>query len=165
MVRLCWAFAFHQDKASLVRVPVAKVTMSFSWSGVPIGIVSFAMDTTEILEFKTSRDRYRDNGVSDPIGGLVFKGSSGTGSLPSGRVDLIGDKDPTDEDGDIRMEENLSFRKTYWELLPKEILGAITQRHTGSYYPKRYWELLPKEILGAITQRETGMSYGKMEVT
>ncbi|GJT22833.1 hypothetical protein Tco_0892770 [Tanacetum coccineum] len=30
-------------------------------------------DTTEILEFKTSRDRYGDNGVSDPIGGLVFK--------------------------------------------------------------------------------------------
>ncbi|GKC16950.1 hypothetical protein Tco_1013732 [Tanacetum coccineum] len=33
---------------------------------------------------------------------------------------------------------------------------------TGSYYPKRYWELLPKEILGATTQRDTGMSYGKM---
>ncbi|GJW97140.1 hypothetical protein Tco_0178948 [Tanacetum coccineum] len=55
------------------------------------------------------------------------------------------------------------YPKTYWELLPKEILGATTQRDTRSYYPKRYWELLPKEILGAITQRETGMSYGKME--
>ncbi|GJS89615.1 hypothetical protein Tco_0772251 [Tanacetum coccineum] len=43
--------------------------------------------------------------------------------------------------------------------------GASIRRHTGSYYPKRYWELLPKEILGAITQRDTGMSYGKMEVT
>ncbi|GKA12525.1 hypothetical protein Tco_0692071 [Tanacetum coccineum] len=49
------------------------------------------------------------------------------------------------------------------EPLPKEILGAITQRDTGSYYPKRYWELLPKEILGAINQRDIGMSYGKME--
>ncbi|GJW62463.1 hypothetical protein Tco_0111798 [Tanacetum coccineum] len=57
------------------------------------------------------------------------------------------------------------YPKTYWELLPKEILGATTQRVTGSYYPKRYWELLPKEILEATTQRETGMSYGKMEVT
>ncbi|GJX67332.1 hypothetical protein Tco_0303059 [Tanacetum coccineum] len=56
------------------------------------------------------------------------------------------------------------YPKRYWELLPKEILGAITQRDTGSYYPKRYWELLPKEILGAITQREIGMSYGKMEL-
>ncbi|GJW56610.1 hypothetical protein Tco_0103341 [Tanacetum coccineum] len=56
------------------------------------------------------------------------------------------------------------YPKRYWELLPKEILGATTQRDTGSYYPKRYWELLPKEILGAITQRETGMSYGKMEL-
>ncbi|GJV45757.1 hypothetical protein Tco_1430293 [Tanacetum coccineum] len=51
------------------------------------------------------------------------------------------------------------------EPLSEDILGATTQRDTGSYYPKRYWELLPKEILGAITQRETGMSYGKMEVT
>ncbi|GJZ71139.1 hypothetical protein Tco_0634990, partial [Tanacetum coccineum] len=55
------------------------------------------------------------------------------------------------------------YPKRYWELLPKEILGAITQRDTGSYYPKRYWELLPKEILRAITQRDTRMSYGKME--
>ncbi|GKF65445.1 hypothetical protein Tco_0191962, partial [Tanacetum coccineum] len=33
----------------------------------------------------------------------VLLDSSGTGSLPSGRVDLIGDEDPTDEDGDIGM--------------------------------------------------------------
>ncbi|GJT01514.1 hypothetical protein Tco_0822683 [Tanacetum coccineum] len=38
-------------------------------------------------------------------------------------------------------------------------------RLLGRYYPKRYWELLPKEILRAITQRETGMSYGKMELS
>ncbi|GJT37090.1 hypothetical protein Tco_0936955 [Tanacetum coccineum] len=53
------------------------------------------------------------------------------------------------------------YPKTYWELLPKEILGAITQRDTGSYYPKRYWELLPKEILGTTTQRDTGSYYPK----
>ncbi|GJT24473.1 putative reverse transcriptase domain-containing protein [Tanacetum coccineum] len=34
------------------------------------------------------------------------------------------------------------YPKTYWELLPKEILGATTQRDTGSYYPKRYWDVL-----------------------
>ncbi|GJV01840.1 hypothetical protein Tco_1335409 [Tanacetum coccineum] len=50
------------------------------------------------------------------------------------------------------------------EPLSEDILGATTQRDTGSYYPKRYWELLPKEILGAITQRDTRMSYGKMEL-
>ncbi|GJT86637.1 hypothetical protein Tco_1068354 [Tanacetum coccineum] len=84
----------------------------------------------KFLEFKTSRDRYGDNGVSDPIGGLVFKGSSGTGSLPNGPgmicnelsnsanidlsnglsgggiVDLTGDEDPTDEDGDIKMGDS-----------------------------------------------------------
>ncbi|GKB10773.1 hypothetical protein Tco_0844696, partial [Tanacetum coccineum] len=42
------------------------------------------------------------------------------------------------------------YPKTYWELLPKEILGATTQRDTESYYPKRYWELLPKERLGYL---------------
>ncbi|GJW58331.1 hypothetical protein Tco_0105062, partial [Tanacetum coccineum] len=55
------------------------------------------------------------------------------------------------------------YPKTYWELLPKEILGATTQRDTRSYYPKRYWELLPKEILGAITQRDTGSYYPKRD--
>ncbi|GJX27666.1 potassium transporter 2-like protein [Tanacetum coccineum] len=55
------------------------------------------------LEFKTSRDRYGDNRMSDPIGGLEFLGSSWTGSLPSGRVDLMGDENPTDEDGDIEI--------------------------------------------------------------
>ncbi|GJX90111.1 hypothetical protein Tco_0343437, partial [Tanacetum coccineum] len=42
------------------------------------------------------------------------------------------------------------YPKTYWELLPKEILGATIQRDTESYYPKRYWELLPKERLGCL---------------
>ncbi|GKB76380.1 hypothetical protein Tco_0943275 [Tanacetum coccineum] len=50
--------------------------------------------------------------MSDPIGGLEFlgikvlrksDGSSGIGSLPNGRVDLTGDEDPTDEDGDIEI--------------------------------------------------------------
>ncbi|GKC21908.1 hypothetical protein Tco_1024058 [Tanacetum coccineum] len=63
-------------------------------------------DSTKILEFKTSRDRYGDNGMSYPIGGLVFKDSSRTGSFPSGRVDLTGDEDPTDEDGDTRVSDS-----------------------------------------------------------
>ncbi|GJY15722.1 hypothetical protein Tco_0386144 [Tanacetum coccineum] len=33
----------------------------------------------------------------------LFVGLSGTGSLFSGRVDLTGDEDPTDEDGDNEM--------------------------------------------------------------
>ncbi|GJY43011.1 hypothetical protein Tco_0431224 [Tanacetum coccineum] len=35
-----------------------------------------------------------------------FKFLSGTGSLPSGCVDLTGDEDPTDEDGDIGMGDS-----------------------------------------------------------
>ncbi|GJX28848.1 hypothetical protein Tco_0236927 [Tanacetum coccineum] len=37
---------------------------------------------------------------------LKLKGSSGTGSLPSSRVDLTGDEDPTNKDGDIRMGDS-----------------------------------------------------------
>ncbi|GJU28267.1 hypothetical protein Tco_1166888 [Tanacetum coccineum] len=37
---------------------------------------------------------------------FVIIDSSGTGSLPSGRVDLTGDEDPTDEDGDIGMGDS-----------------------------------------------------------
>ncbi|GJU96144.1 hypothetical protein Tco_1320900 [Tanacetum coccineum] len=44
--------------------------------------------------------------MSDPIRGLEFLGSLGTGSLPSGRVDLTGDEDPTDEDGDIEIGDS-----------------------------------------------------------
>ncbi|GJY56288.1 hypothetical protein Tco_0455403 [Tanacetum coccineum] len=160
-----WAYAFHQDRASLVRVPVANVTLFSSAQllrentdsvrsnqrmrptapsfpvftiGVPVGPVFLlgllalvivaacasraaampsviscwmaakVMDSMEILEFKTSRDKYGDNGISDSIGGLVFKASnslnsSRTGSSPSGRVNLTGDEDPTDEDGDTEM--------------------------------------------------------------
>ncbi|GJR86953.1 hypothetical protein Tco_0210964 [Tanacetum coccineum] len=78
-------------------------------------IIKLLFDITEFfLEFKTSRDRYRDNRMSDPIGGLEFLGSSGTGSLPSGCVDLTGDGNPTDEDGDIEIGKvvaSLLFRK------------------------------------------------------
>ncbi|GJU83245.1 hypothetical protein Tco_1285610 [Tanacetum coccineum] len=51
--------------------------------------VSDVDDSTEILVFKTSRDKYGDNGMSDPIGGLVFK------------VDLTGDEDGDTEKGDL----------------------------------------------------------------
>nr|GEU51739.1 hypothetical protein [Tanacetum cinerariifolium] len=44
------------------------------------------------LKSKISRDRHGEYEMSDPIGGLVFLGGD--------VVDLIGDKDPTDEDGD-----------------------------------------------------------------
>ncbi|GJV98655.1 hypothetical protein Tco_1553907, partial [Tanacetum coccineum] len=74
------------------------------------------------------------------------------------------DDDMGYDPSDVAFTETESlYPNTFWELLPKKILGVTTQRDTRSYYPKRYWKLLPKEILGAITQRETGMSFGKME--
>ncbi|GKA03553.1 hypothetical protein Tco_0676334, partial [Tanacetum coccineum] len=79
-----WAYAFHQDKASSVRVPVEN-------------------DITKILEFKTSKDRYRDNGVSDPIGGLVFLSTKFGGGI----IDLTGDEDLTDEDKDTGMGDSI----------------------------------------------------------
>ncbi|GJR53177.1 hypothetical protein Tco_1403698 [Tanacetum coccineum] len=38
--------------------------------------------------------------------------------------------------------------KSYWVPLPKDILGASSQRHTGYLFPKTYWVPLPKDILG-----------------
>ncbi|GJZ56871.1 hypothetical protein Tco_0612365, partial [Tanacetum coccineum] len=110
-----------------ITYPVASLTLDSARSYVMQGAPFTKKDTTEILEFKTSKDRYGDNEVSDPIKGLVFKG---TGSLPNGRgmipnelsnsvkidlskgysgggvVDLTGDEDPTDEDGDIEMGDS-----------------------------------------------------------
>nr|GEV51577.1 hypothetical protein [Tanacetum cinerariifolium] len=98
--------------------------------------------------------------------------------------DLIGDVDPTDEDGDIRMGDSTGVSVA----LDGEIFsegkkcqesnigdsdntgdggkivagiepGAFTGRYTGSHYPKTYWESLPEDILGVITQRHTGSHY------
>ncbi|GJX65705.1 retrovirus-related pol polyprotein from transposon TNT 1-94 [Tanacetum coccineum] len=55
--------------------------------------------------------------------------------------------------------------ETYWELLPKEILRASTQRDNRSYYPKRYWELLPKEILGCLMGKMVGASCTQRKVS
>ncbi|GJW48163.1 hypothetical protein Tco_0079809 [Tanacetum coccineum] len=42
-----------------------------------------------------------------PIGSLVFLNSLGSGSLPGGLVDLTGDENPTDKDGDIGMGDSI----------------------------------------------------------
>nr|GEX38964.1 hypothetical protein [Tanacetum cinerariifolium] len=107
-----WAYAFHQNKASSVRVPVANVTLFSSaqllrenidsvrsnqqmsptapfylpllqlvlpelWQHCQQLVVGWQpeswLDTPENLKFKTSKDRYGDNRMSDSIGGLVTK--------------------------------------------------------------------------------------------
>ncbi|GJU29585.1 hypothetical protein Tco_1173174 [Tanacetum coccineum] len=107
---LGWAYAFHQDKASSVRVPVSNVTLSSSahllrentdsvgsnqrmrptTHSVPLKQEDVD-DITEILEFKASRDRHGDNEIRDSIRGVVFL------------VNLTDDDDPTDEDGDVEV--------------------------------------------------------------
>ncbi|GJX19737.1 hypothetical protein Tco_0222414 [Tanacetum coccineum] len=49
-----------------------------------------------------------------------------------------------------------------WEPLPKDVVGASTQRCCGSLYPKMWWEPLPKDVVGASTQRCGGSLYPKM---
>ncbi|GKE04268.1 hypothetical protein Tco_1396286 [Tanacetum coccineum] len=80
--------------------------------------------------------------------------------------DLKSDKDNGNDDIDIEQpsgDMSVIPLPNNREPLSEDILGATTQRDTGSYYPKRYWELLPKEILGAITQRDTGSYYPKRD--
>ncbi|GJW52160.1 hypothetical protein Tco_0093511 [Tanacetum coccineum] len=79
----------------------------------------------KFLEFRTSRDRYEDNRMSDPIGGLEFLGSSGTGSLPSGRVDLTGDENPTDEDGDIEIGDSTEVSVSFGDEIFSKGLGKM----------------------------------------
>ncbi|GKE02776.1 hypothetical protein Tco_1390759, partial [Tanacetum coccineum] len=83
------------------------------------------------LEFKTSRDRYGDNRMSDPIGGLEFLGSSGTGSLPSGRVDLTGDENPTDEDGDIEIGDSTEVSVSFGDEIFSKGLGKMFPGEAG----------------------------------
>ncbi|GJV86011.1 hypothetical protein Tco_1525909 [Tanacetum coccineum] len=45
---------------------------------------------------------------------------------------------------------------TIWVPLPKDLLGASSQRYTGCLFPKIYWVPLPKDILGTSSQRYTG---------
>nr|GEY12269.1 hypothetical protein [Tanacetum cinerariifolium] len=60
----------------------------------------------KILESKTFRDGYRDNGMRDLIEGLMSLGSSRSGSPPRGRVNLTGDENPIDEDGDTEVGDS-----------------------------------------------------------
>ncbi|GJT41865.1 hypothetical protein Tco_0941730 [Tanacetum coccineum] len=41
-----------------------------------------------------------------------------------------------------------------WEPLPKDVVGASTQRCCGSLYPKMLWEPLPKDVVDASWQME-----------
>ncbi|GJW18253.1 hypothetical protein Tco_0025689 [Tanacetum coccineum] len=94
ILKFCWAYAFHQDKASSVRVPVANVTLSSS---------------THLLRENTDSVAAWLQCCNNTISNQLQNGSlssSGTGSLPSGRVDLIGNEDPTDEDGDTGMGDS-----------------------------------------------------------
>ncbi|GJR30893.1 hypothetical protein Tco_1107125 [Tanacetum coccineum] len=52
---------------------------------------------------------------------------------------------------------------TMWVPLPKDILGASSQRPTGCLFPKIYWVPLPKDLLGASSQRPTGGVIGDKE--
>nr|GEY40126.1 hypothetical protein [Tanacetum cinerariifolium] len=95
--------------------------------------------------------------VSASLDGEIFSGGKKC------RESNIGDSDNTGDGGKIVVgiepgaftERYIGshYPKTYWESLPKDILGVITRRHTESHYPKTYWESLPKDILGVITPK------------
>ncbi|GKF97639.1 hypothetical protein Tco_0293460, partial [Tanacetum coccineum] len=51
---------------------------------------------------------------------------------------------------------------TMWVPLPKDILGASSQRPTGCLFPKTYWVPLPKDMMGASSQRYAGCLFPKI---
>ncbi|GKA26986.1 hypothetical protein Tco_0713154 [Tanacetum coccineum] len=69
--------------------------------------------------------------MSDPIGGLEFLGSSGTGLLPSGRIDLTGDEIPTDEDGDIEIGDSIEVSVSFGYEIFSKGLGKMFPSEAG----------------------------------
>ncbi|GJT72284.1 hypothetical protein Tco_1031570 [Tanacetum coccineum] len=47
----------------------------------------------------------------------------------------------------------------WWEPLPKDVVGASTQRCGGSLYLKMLWEPLPKDVVDASWQMELLLSF------
>ncbi|GKB13477.1 hypothetical protein Tco_0847400, partial [Tanacetum coccineum] len=161
------------DKASSVRLPVANVTLSSSTHLLRENTDSQLVlpelqqyhqqsvtgwQPEKILEFKTSRDRYRDNGVSDPIKGLVFLVSvsssySGTGSLSSWSRCVVYLLLSTDEDGDTRMGDSTGVSVS----LGGEISsgGKKSQEYSCISYGNKPGASI-EDILGATTQELLG---------
>ncbi|GKB55993.1 hypothetical protein Tco_0912179, partial [Tanacetum coccineum] len=73
----------------------------------------------EILEFKTSKDGHGDNRMSDPIGGLKFL------------VDLTGDENPTDEDGDIEIGDSTEVSESFGDEIFLKGLGKMFPGEAG----------------------------------
>ncbi|GJV79797.1 hypothetical protein Tco_1515667 [Tanacetum coccineum] len=46
------------------------------------------------------------------------------------------------------------YPKMWWEPLPRDVVGASTQRCGGSLYPKMWWEPLPNDVVDASWQME-----------
>ncbi|GJS87255.1 hypothetical protein Tco_0769891 [Tanacetum coccineum] len=69
--------------------------------------------------------------MSDPIGGFEFLGFSGTSSLPSGRVDLTGDENPTDEDGDIEIGNSTEVSVSFGDEIFSKRLGKMFLDEAG----------------------------------
>nr|GEW53280.1 hypothetical protein [Tanacetum cinerariifolium] len=68
----------------------------------PINKTNSSFRTIEV-----ERDGHGDNGMRDPIGGLVSLDRLIKGVVCGGVVDLTGDEDPTDEDGDIGTSDSM----------------------------------------------------------
>ncbi|GJS06617.1 hypothetical protein Tco_0363413 [Tanacetum coccineum] len=95
---LCWEYAFHQDKASSVRVPVANVTL--------FSLAQLLLENTHSVRISV--------GPVFLLGLSAFAMAatcaSRAATIPSSGddvVDLIGDEDPTDEDVDIGVSVSL----------------------------------------------------------
>nr|GEW12196.1 hypothetical protein [Tanacetum cinerariifolium] len=117
-----WAYAFHQDKASSVRVPVANFPLfATRVSLVPeflIGLSAFAMAAA-----CASRTAATPSVISCRITASVI---AGVADSAGGIINLIDDKDPTNEDGDAEMDDST---------------GVLVSLGEISLEGKKYWEL------------------------
>nr|GEW05168.1 hypothetical protein [Tanacetum cinerariifolium] len=105
-----------------------------------------SQDITEILEFKTSRDRYGNNGMIDSTGVSVSSGEiflEGNKSWKSN----IGDSDNTGDGGKIA-GENTSMSKRYLVKLLEE-LGEMLPSEA-----EKYFRMFVEEKLFSISESD-----------
>ncbi|GKB83835.1 hypothetical protein Tco_0950730 [Tanacetum coccineum] len=109
------AYAFHQDKASSVRA-------------ILIGHEPFQFSPGDSVSLLYSN---RLDVCILPRQGIIGQGSSGTGLLPSGRVDITGDENPTDEDGDIEIGDSTEVSVSFGDEIFSKGLGKMFPGEAG----------------------------------
>nr|GEU36161.1 reverse transcriptase domain-containing protein [Tanacetum cinerariifolium] len=99
-----WAYAFHQDKASSVRIPVANVTL---FSSFPLFAIEVSLGLVFLLGLSVFAMVAACSSRAAAIPSAISYRMAGAADSSGGVMDLTGDEDHTDKDGDTRMDYSI----------------------------------------------------------